>query len=38
LAIIVTTAMLMTVGESLNAVWNSPILGPANSGATTDLH
>jgi len=27
LAVIATTAMLMTAGESLSAVWNAPVLG-----------
>ena len=35
LAVIVTTAMLMTAGESLSAVWNAPILGTANSASET---
>ena len=30
LAVIATTAMLMTAGESLSAVWNAPILGTSS--------
>jgi Flp pilus assembly pilin Flp len=37
LMVIATTAMLVTAGESLSAVWNAPILGTANSSTTT-LH
>ena len=35
LAVIVTTAMLMTAGESLSAVWNAPILGTTHSSSET---
>jgi hypothetical protein len=38
LVVIATTAMLMTAGQSLSAVWNAPLLGTANSAAATDLH
>ncbi|MCU1337703.1 MAG: hypothetical protein JWO19_3284 [Bryobacterales bacterium] len=38
LMIIATTALLVTAGESLSAVWNAPILGGANSPAGIDLH
>jgi Flp pilus assembly pilin Flp len=38
LMVIATTAMLVTAGESLSAVWNAPLFGTANSGASTDLH
>jgi hypothetical protein len=38
LMVIGTTALLMTAGQSLSAVWNTPILGTANSAASTDLH
>jgi Flp pilus assembly pilin Flp len=38
LMVIATTAMLVTAGESLSAVWNTPVLGTANSAATVDLH
>ena len=38
LMVIVTTALMLTAGESLSAVWNAPILGTANSAASTDLH
>jgi Flp pilus assembly pilin Flp len=37
LMVIATTAMLVTAGESLSAVWNAPILGTANSASSTDL-
>jgi hypothetical protein len=38
LMVIATTAMLVTAGQSLSAVWNAPILGTANSTAKVDLH
>ena len=38
LMVIATTAMLVTAGQSLSAVWNAPILGTANSTATVDQH
>ena len=38
LMVIATTAMLVTVGESLSAVWNAPILGTANSTTSADSH
>jgi Flp pilus assembly pilin Flp len=38
LMVIATTAMLVTAGESLSAVWNAPVLGTANSAATVDRH
>jgi len=38
LMVLATTAMLVTAGESLSAVWNTPVLGKANSPATVDLH
>jgi len=38
LIIIVTTALMVSAGESLSAVWEAPILGTANSAASTDLH
>jgi len=37
LMVIATTAMLMTAGESLSAVWNSPVLGGVNSGSGANL-
>ena len=37
LMVIATTAMLVTAGESLSAVWNVPILGSPDSSTTT-LH
>ena len=37
LMVIATTAMLVTAGEALSAVWNAPILGAPSSGQTTDL-
>jgi Flp pilus assembly pilin Flp len=37
LMVIATTAMLMTVGESLSAVWNAPVLGGASSGYGANL-
>ena len=36
LAVIATTAMLMTAGESLSAVWNAPVLGTANSTSSSE--
>jgi len=38
LAVIATTAMLVTAGESLSAVWNAPVLGSADSTSTTHSH
>jgi Flp pilus assembly pilin Flp len=38
LAVIATTAMLVTTGQSLSAVWNAPIFGTTNSASATDLH
>jgi len=38
LMVIATTAMLVTAGQSLSAVWNAPIFGAANSTTSTDLH
>ncbi len=38
LIIIITTALMVSAGESLSAVWGAPILGSANSAASTDLH
>jgi Flp pilus assembly pilin Flp len=38
LMVIATTAMLVTAGQSLSAVWNAPIFGTASSGTSTDLH
>jgi|GEM_PF-5366082 len=38
LIIIVTTAMMVSVGESLSAVWNAPVLGQSGSAASTDLN
>jgi len=38
LMIIATTAMLVTAGQSLSAVWNAPIFGAANSATTTNTH
>ncbi len=38
LMIIVTTALLLSAGESLSAVWTTPVLGTANSAPSTDLH
>ncbi len=37
LIIIVTTALMLSAGESLSAVWNTPVLGTATSAASTDL-
>ena len=36
LAVLATTAMLMTAGESLSAVWNAPVLGTANSISSSE--
>jgi len=38
LAVIATTAMLMTVGESLSAVWDAPILVNGNSSSGSEGH
>jgi len=38
LMVIATTAMLVTAGESLSAVWNSPVLGTADPASSTHLH
>ena len=38
LAVLVTTAMLMTAGESLSAVWDAPILVNANSSSGSEGH
>ena len=38
LAVIATTAMLVTAGESLSGVWNAPVLGSADSTSTTHSH
>jgi hypothetical protein len=38
LIIIVTTALMVSAGHSLSAVWEAPILGTANSATSTDLH
>jgi hypothetical protein len=36
LMVIATTAMLVTAGESLSAVWSAPILGTTNSATSAD--
>jgi Flp pilus assembly pilin Flp len=38
LAVLVTTAMLMTAGESLSAVWDAPILVNPNSSSGSEGH
>jgi Flp pilus assembly pilin Flp len=38
LVVIATTAMLMTVGESLSAVWDAPILVNGDSAAGSEGH
>jgi len=37
LMVIATTAMLVTAGESLSAVWNAPIFGAANSSTSSEI-
>jgi len=37
LMIIATTAMLLTAGESLSAVWNTPVLGTENPASGANL-
>jgi len=36
LMVVATTAMLVTAGESLSAVWNAPIFGIANSTSSSE--
>ena len=38
LMVIVTTAAMVTAGESLSAVWNAPILVNANSASGSEGH
>ena len=38
LMVIATTAMLVTAGQSLSAVWNAPIFGTANSASSTNIN
>ena len=38
LMILATTAMLMTVGESLSAVWDAPVLVNGDSPAGSEGH
>ena len=37
LMVIATTAMMVTAGESLSAVWNAPIFGAANSSTSSEI-
>jgi len=38
LIIIVTTALMVSAGESLKAVWNAPVLTTPDPSASTDLN
>lgn len=38
LVVIATTALLVSAGQSLSALWNVPILRTGNPAAATDLH
>ena len=37
LIILITTALMLSAGESLSAVWNAPVLTSPNPPASTDL-